>query len=912
MRPRLVLCVVAAFVGMAILPGLAAHALQSNLPKPAYGPQALWGGIAGPIGWGFTQATVTNPGPTITPVAPGESVSLVLSDADGFGHTFWVDYNRNNITEPSEPVSPPFGSSVSFVFFATTTAGQYWYQCSLHRWNMRGRFVVQAPANAPPTIRLTNPNGVVQNDWTGGSVHNLQWTMADTDDPVPSLTVWLNYSYNAGATRGTIAGPLTGLPSPASFPWTVPLIDATDVQVLAEVHDPAGVRGTDSRIVPIIDSAPPTVVSVIPGDGATAVPVDTQITVTFSEPMNTTATQAAFSLAPAVAGLSFSWQNGGRTMIASHASPFAGSTTYTATIGAGAKDVSDPGNPLAGPGPNPWSFTTANAAPQVTVTQPVPGIDWSGGSAHTLQWTASDAEDPPGALTVWVNYSATGAAPWTGLCGPFSGATTSCAPAMPFDDTTTAALNFTAVDSAGARTSTLVSPFTVDSTPPSVTSVSPPDGATNVPLNAPITLTFSEPIDLAKSSPSLTLTPLVTGLSLVWSNGDRTLTVSHNAFAPSTMYTATISGIIDGSDPGNPMPPFSWTFTTGVAPDTTPPTIANVAATPPTAPSGGTVEVSANVTDSDAVASVVVNVILPDATTVNQTMMPVGNRYAYSRPWTLLGTYPFTVWASDMSANWASAFGTFMIAAIPDTTPPTIATLGAMPLQAGQGGTVEIYATITDDVAVTGASVNVTVPDGTHVNQTMTATGNRYAFTRTWTLVGLYPFIVWASDAAGNWASGSDHFGIVDTTPPEIRHTPPSSPIPVGQAVEIAANVTDRDSAVLEVRLLYTPIGGTQQNDTTTLQAGAFRGTIPAQASAGEVRYRIAARDGLGNWNVTAEYALTIQATTGPPPTDYTLFVAAGLVGLVLAVAVAAALWRRRRKKGPAATAPEGDSAGSP
>jgi hypothetical protein len=54
------------------------------------------------------------------------------------------------------------------------------------------------------------------------------------------------------------------------------------------------------------DNTPPGVVSTYPAGGATGVPTNTQIRVTFSEPMDAASVEAAFDIAPATAGL-FDW-----------------------------------------------------------------------------------------------------------------------------------------------------------------------------------------------------------------------------------------------------------------------------------------------------------------------------------------------------------------------------------------------------------------------------------------------------------------------------------------------------------------------------------------------------------------------------------------------------------------------------
>ena len=118
------------------------------------------------------------------------------------------------------------------------------------------------------------------------------------------------------------------------------------------------------------DTTPPTITSVSPADGASGVTAGTAVSVSFSEAMNQSSSQAAFSLVnsttlAAVAG-AFSWS--GNTMTFTPSVPLAALTQFTAKVAGGAggaKDVA--GNALAAD--KTWSFTTASA-PTVTTAFP--------------------------------------------------------------------------------------------------------------------------------------------------------------------------------------------------------------------------------------------------------------------------------------------------------------------------------------------------------------------------------------------------------------------------------------------------------------------------------------------------------------------------------------------------------------
>ncbi len=94
----------------------------------------------------------------------------------------------------------------------------------------------------------------------------------------------------------------------------------------------------------IVDTIPPQVVSRSPTGSLTASP--TTIVITFSEAMNTSSAQAAFSISPFVNG-SFSWSNGSRTLTFQPSAGLALGTTYTVTVGTGAEDLAGNGMVLA-------------------------------------------------------------------------------------------------------------------------------------------------------------------------------------------------------------------------------------------------------------------------------------------------------------------------------------------------------------------------------------------------------------------------------------------------------------------------------------------------------------------------------------------------------------------------------------
>ncbi len=105
------------------------------------------------------------------------------------------------------------------------------------------------------------------------------------------------------------------------------------------------------------DTMAPTVAVTAPAPNATAVPTNAGLSITFSEAMQKSTVDAAFSISPAVAGTAL-WDASDSLRTFQPSAPLAASTQYTVTVGVAAKDAA--GNALAAP--FSFTFTTAAAA----------------------------------------------------------------------------------------------------------------------------------------------------------------------------------------------------------------------------------------------------------------------------------------------------------------------------------------------------------------------------------------------------------------------------------------------------------------------------------------------------------------------------------------------------------------------
>ncbi|HMI88520.1 MAG TPA: Ig-like domain-containing protein [Polyangiaceae bacterium] len=328
---------------------------------------------------------------------------------------------------------------------------------------------------------------------------------------------------------------------------------------------------TVGDIAPDLVNQPPTIVSTIPTDSAVAIAVATTVTIDFSKPMNPATVTAAIQ---PTAALGTAIWNAAYTSIAfTPAAAFDPMTQYTVTVTG--SDTS--GRALTGP--TSFRFTTGagadKTAPTIRGTVPTPNaMDVAATTGITVVFT-----EPMDVGTVTVT-----AVPDIMLGMPMFNAQNnqiSFMPATPLLPYTEYTLTVAGQDPAK---NPLAPPTTFkfttakppDTTPPTVVSVAPPDGATGVPSNSSIVITFSEAMNVTASTPSLSPAVMCTG-GWAWNQtGTTTTCVPVTPLVFSTRYAV----MVPAASPdvaGNPMGvAFSSTFTTGVMPDTTPPTIVSV------------------------------------------------------------------------------------------------------------------------------------------------------------------------------------------------------------------------------------------------------------------------------------------------------------------------------------------------
>jgi hypothetical protein len=363
----------------------------------------------------------------------------------------------------------------------------------------------------------------------------------------------------------------------------------------------------------------PSVMGVSPVNGLTGVPINSQVVVQFSEPVDAlTINQVTLSSAAPV-NVTTRLSNANQTLTLVPVVPLTANAMYTINV-TGVQDLS--GNALTAS--STTTFTTGAGADltplAVKTVSPANGAVFVPSNA-VIQVQFSKRVDP---LTVTmadflVSPQATGL-PISGIITVSAdGLTATFTPSAPLNPFTNYSVQATGgiVDLEGHPLPSFSSSFTTGlgavTTAPMVVQVSPANGFSGVPLNPRVVVVASTPVSAASiSNTAITVAAGGTSVSgaISLSNDRATLTfVPTNLLVANTLYTVTASGFADQA--GNIVTPFTSTFTTSTSvATTTPPTVA-------VSPANG----ATGVPTSSAIVLTFNEPI--DATTVNVNSVPI-------------------------------------------------------------------------------------------------------------------------------------------------------------------------------------------------------------------------------------------------------------------------------------------------
>ena len=339
------------------------------------------------------------------------------------------------------------------------------------------------------------------------------------------------------------------------------------------------------------DVVGPNVIATSPIATQTGVPVGTPVvTATFSEAADPASVNAAsFLLREKVSGAAVAGTVSYSGVVASYtlAGALTPNTTYVATITTAVLDLA--GNPA--PNTFTWEFTTG-PAPDVTAPT-ISSVDPADAAGNVpanrrVTVTFSEAIDPASVgstgftLTAPDGSAVAGTLSVSGNTLTFTpgsaGATALLAPNTVYTGTVgTVITDLAGNPLAAGRVWTFTTGAVLDTTAPTLALTEPAAAETNVAVNATISATFSEPINVATLTAS---SFVVTGPggtavpgSFTYSGTTATFTPT-SPLAASTGYTVTVTNAVTdlaGNALTSGVVSNPWTFTTGLAPDVTSP-----------------------------------------------------------------------------------------------------------------------------------------------------------------------------------------------------------------------------------------------------------------------------------------------------------------------------------------------------
>ncbi|MDK9699911.1 MAG: Ig-like domain-containing protein [bacterium] len=724
----------------------------------------------------------------------------------------------------------------------------------------------------PPTVSSTIPVSNATGVSLGG---NLSATFSEALDPlsITAATVMLRQ----GTT--TIVGTVSYNGVTVSFNPSANLTPSTlyTATITTGVRDLTGnamasnyVWSFTTGIIP--DITPPSVNSTVPTSNATGVSFSGNLSATFSEAMDPlTVTTATMTLRRGTTTVAGSVSYTGVTAVFNPAVDLIASTVYTATITTGVRDLA--GNAMTSN--YVWTFTTGTAPditpPTVSSTFPAnntSGISLSGNLAATF----SEALDPLTitSSTMTLRQGTTlipGSVTYNGVTAGFN-PTADLAPSTLYTATLTTGVE----DLAGnAMVTNYVWTFTTgvgsDLTPPTVNSTIPANNAVGVSLSGNVVATFSETMDPSTITTStMTLRHgTTTTAGTVTFNG---VTASFNPSAnllPSTVYTATITNDVRDLANNAMVNDFVWTFTTGVAPDITPPVVNSTV--PLNNATGVSLGGNLAATFSEAMDPLTITTatmtLRQGTTSVPGTVSYNGVTASFNPTASLaastLYTATVTNGVSDLAGNAmvSNYVWTFTTGTAPDVTPPTV--VSTVPISNATGVSLSGNLAVTFSEALDPTTINTTTMTLRHgttsVTGTVTYNGVTAGFNPTVNLLAstLYTATITTGvrDMAGNPMVSSYVWTFTTGTAPDI--TPPTviSSVPVNAATGVtlggnlsatfseamnpltitATTVTlRRGTTPVVVSITYTGVVATINPATDLLPSTLYTATITTSA----------------------------------------------------------------------------------
>ena len=439
----------------------------------------------------------------------------------------------------------------------------------------------------------TVPASVVSASWTpnqtGVPTNSVLQVVFSEPMDVPSVLAQLPFFLYDWRFGGYVTGTLTANADARTFtfaPAPALAVNRSYSAQLSSALDIAGNMMTSFQsfftTALVSDGTAPTVIGVNPLNGAVSVPRNAKIRVLFDEPIAAdSVTEVKLLRNGSPVPVSSVLINGNRNVTLTATGLLVPNTVYT--VSAQVRDTSGNNQPV----PFVSTFTTGNdvdlIAPTLVSTSPFYGQ--TGVPLNSVfRVLLSEPIDP---ITIDSNnfyiYNTAGQPPVPATI-TISGdrrsvLLTPTQPLLPFSQYLGNLFNYT--DSVGNFGQGVgiyfITGDAVDGTAPTVTTIAPPDTATNVAVNARVRVVMSEAIDQTSvANNSIQLTPSIAGTVALGSDQTTLTFTPALPLSPSTSYMVSVSGLRDLA--AHTMVPFSSSFTTSASStaDSTGPTVVSM------------------------------------------------------------------------------------------------------------------------------------------------------------------------------------------------------------------------------------------------------------------------------------------------------------------------------------------------